>query len=142
MPSTSKSSELKITRKLKRPAPKPSASRIGSGNSSAFLGWFEQQAGKPRLNEADYIKLKHDTVPSLRAALASAERELAEANRYRTGKQYALYAWYARDTLPNAEADLDKRLKRATKKLRTKPSPFMRAKIWEAVEAVEAKHGK
>jgi len=93
----------KIPRKSKRPSPKPRASRVGSGNSSAFLDWFEQQAGKPGLNEADYIKLMHDTVPSLRAELASAERELAEANRYRTAKQYALYAWCARDTLPNIQ---------------------------------------
>lgn len=69
---------------------------------SAFLAWFEEQAGKPRLNEGDYIKLMHNTIPQLRAELASAERELAEANRYRTAKQYALYAWCARDTLPNS----------------------------------------
>lgn len=65
---------------------------------SAFLAWFEQQAGKPRLNETDYLKLMHETVPQLRAKLASAERELAEEDRYRTAKQYALYAWCAKDT--------------------------------------------
>jgi molybdopterin converting factor small subunit len=65
---------------------------------SPFLAWFEEQAGKPRLNEADYLKLMHETVPDLRAQLASAERELAEANRYRTAKQYALYAWCAKDS--------------------------------------------
>lgn len=87
----------------------PAKKRLQSGRTralavaprSAFEDWFEQQAGNPGLNEADYIKLMHDTVPSLRAELASAERELAEANRYRTAKQYALYAWCARDTLPN-----------------------------------------
>jgi hypothetical protein len=69
---------------------------------SAFLAWFEEQAGKPRLNEADYLKLMREIVPQLRAELASAERELAEAIRYRTAKQYALYAWCAKDS-PNAE---------------------------------------
>lgn len=64
---------------------------------SAFLSWFEEQAGKPRLNEADYLNLRHKFVPQLRAELASAERELAEAERYRTAKQYALYAWCAKD---------------------------------------------
>lgn len=91
----------KRTGKTNSHSPNPPASCVGSGNSSAFLDWFDQQAGKPRLNEADYIKLMHDTVPSLRAELANAERELAEANRYRTAKQYALYAWCARDALPN-----------------------------------------
>jgi hypothetical protein len=67
---------------------------------SAFRSWFEEQAGKPKLNEADYLKLMHETVPDLRAQLANAERELAEARRYRTAKQYALYAWTAK---PNTE---------------------------------------
>jgi molybdopterin converting factor small subunit len=77
-----------------------SRARVGSTGGSAFLAWFEEQAGKPRLNEADYLKLMRETVPQLRAELASAERELAEANRYRTAKQYALYAWCAKDS-PN-----------------------------------------
>lgn len=64
---------------------------------SPFLAWFEEQAGKPRLNEDDYLKLMHETVPQLRAELARAECELAEANRYRTAKQYALYAWCAKE---------------------------------------------
>lgn len=78
----------------------PTKKRPPARPRSAFLEWFEEQAGKPRLNEADYLKLMHEIVPSLRAELASAERELAEANRYRTARQYALYAWSAKDS-PN-----------------------------------------
>ncbi len=67
---------------------------------SAFLAWFEKQAGKPPMSESDYLKLRHETLPALRAKLASAEEELAEANRYRTAKQYALYAWRAQEAKP------------------------------------------
>lgn len=65
-----------------------------------FLEWFEAQAGKPRLSESCYLKLMHETIPRLRSELAIAEFRLSEANRYRTAKQYALYAWCARDHRP------------------------------------------
>lgn len=88
-----------MKRKQKSPTKKDKPTSLAATSGSPFLVWFEQQAGKPRLNEADYLKLMHETIPSLRAQLASAEAELAEVNRYRTAKQYALYAWRARDSL-------------------------------------------
>ena len=60
---------------------------------SAFLDWFHEQAGKPIMSDAQYLELRHETIPSLRRQLAEAETNLAEMNRYHTAKQYALYAW-------------------------------------------------
>lgn len=70
---------------------KPLALETGS----AFRNWFLEQAGKPIMSEAEYIKLSSETIPSLRFKLAQAEAQLAEMNRYRIAKQYALYAWTA-----------------------------------------------
>ncbi len=73
----------------KRTAP----NRIKTG--SAFLDWFQEQAGKPLMNEAQHLKLRHSTLPALLAQLARYEARLAEMERYNTAKQYALYAWQA-----------------------------------------------
>jgi hypothetical protein len=70
-------------------------------SGSAFLNWFYAQAGKPIMNEVQYLKLRHETIPSLRRKLAEAESNLAEMDRYHTAQQYALYAWTSR---PNTEA--------------------------------------
>lgn len=69
-----------MSRKAKRP-------------SSAFLDWFYSQAGKPIMGESQYLKLRYETIPSLRRRLAEAEAELDEMDHYRTAKQYALYAY-------------------------------------------------
>ena len=85
---------MTMNRKSKSTSPvraKPSVPR------SEFLTWFEQQAGKPPISETDYLKLRHETLPGLRAQLATAEQELKQADYYYTAKQYALYAWRARD---------------------------------------------
>ena len=52
------------------------------------------------MDESQYLKLRHETIPSLRSQLAAAETNLAEMNRYHTAHQYALYAWTSR---PNGQ---------------------------------------
>ena len=73
---------------------------LAAPHGSAFVEWFYEQAGKPIMNEAQYLKLRHETIPSLRRQLAEAETNLAEMDRYHTAHQYALYAWMSG---PNVE---------------------------------------
>lgn len=70
--------------------------RSSAATGSAFLDWFYAQAGKPIMNEVQYLKLRHETIPSLRSQLSEAEANLAEMNRYHTAHQFALYAWTSR----------------------------------------------
>lgn len=76
--------------------PKRKSRSLALGTGSAFRDWFLEQAGKPIMSESDYIKLRSETLPSLRFQLAQAEAQLAEMNRYRIAQQYALYAWTAK----------------------------------------------
>lgn len=64
---------------------------------SPFLKWFYKQAGRPPMNNNQYLKLRHETIPSMRTALAKAESSLLEQERYNTAHQYALYAWMAKE---------------------------------------------
>ena len=64
--------------------------------NQTFSDWFQGQAGKPEMNEAQYLKLRHDTIPSLRRRLAEAEAKLAKMDRYRAARQFARYAWNAK----------------------------------------------
>jgi len=66
-------------------------------NNSEFLNWFHLQAGKPPMNNVQYLKLCHETLPSPRSKLSELEAKLAEMDRYNTTQQYALYAWVAKD---------------------------------------------
>lgn len=59
----------------------------------SFDAWFREQAGKAPMSEPQYITLLHKTVPDLRRRLEQEERKLREMERYRTARQYALYAW-------------------------------------------------
>ena len=66
------------------------------GTGSAFRDWFLEQAGKPIMSDADYIKLRSEIIPGLEYQLAPANAQLSEMNRYRVAQQYALYAWTAK----------------------------------------------
>lgn len=65
-----------------------------STKKSAFGTWFEQQAGKPpKTSIPDALRRVQD----LRHDLEVAESELTKCEHYALQKQFALYAWCARD---------------------------------------------
>ena len=73
---------------------KPRSLSVGTG--SAFRDWFLEQAGKPIMSDAEYVKLRSETIPGLEYQLEQAKTRLSEMNRYHVAQQYALYAWTAK----------------------------------------------
>jgi len=61
--------------------------------NTSFLAWFKKRAGRPIMSDAEFMKLTHETLPSLRNQLERAEVDFQQMCHYRTARVYAMYAW-------------------------------------------------
>jgi hypothetical protein len=66
-------------------------------SGSEFNKWFRAQAGKPIMSDEEYYTLRDETIPALQRQLSIAKSNLTTMERYHVARQYALYAWTAKD---------------------------------------------
>jgi hypothetical protein len=69
---------------------------------SEFGEWFRSQAGPQPMTNKAAVALR-ERISDLRLELADAEHKLSQYRNHEIARQYALYAWTARDAAKRAK---------------------------------------